>query len=69
MGGANMKGTAIEIIENLLDAKAKDNQVLQNAIKIKLMMKGIPIQSLNASTPDDDAMIEKIKEISKEYGM
>ena|GEM_PF-3064834 len=64
-----MKGTAIEIIENLLDAKAKDNQVLQNAIKIKLMMKGIPIQSLNASTPDDDAMIEKIKEISKEYGM
>ena len=64
-----MKGIAIKIIENLLDTKAKDNQVLQNAIKIKLMMRGIPIQSLNASTPDDDAMIAKIKEISKEYGV
>jgi len=69
MGGASMKGIAIKIIENLLDTKAKDNQVLQNAIKIKLMMRGIPIQSLNASTPDDDAMIAKIKEISKEYGV
>jgi len=69
MGGASMKGIAIKIIENLLDTKAKDNQVLRNAIKIKLMMRGIPIQSLNASTPDDDAMIAKIKEISKEYGV
>ncbi|MCL2578221.1 MAG: FIST C-terminal domain-containing protein [Defluviitaleaceae bacterium] len=64
-----MKGTAIKMVEKLLNAKAKDNPVLQNAIKIKLMMKGIPIQKLDAATPDDTAMIAKIKEISKEYGV
>jgi len=64
-----VKGTAIKLVEELLDAKAKDNPVLHNAIKLKLMMKGIPVQKLNASTPDDDEMIVKIKEILKEYGV
>jgi len=62
-----MKGTAIKMVEKLLDAKAKDNQVLQNAIKLKLIMKGIPIQNLSSLTPEDAEMIAKIKEILKEY--
>lgn len=64
-----MAGTAIKLIDKLIAEKSKGDQVVANGIKVKLIVKGIPVAKLTASTPDDPAVIEQIKTVAKEFGV
>ncbi|MDR0306363.1 MAG: hypothetical protein LBI42_05930 [Chitinispirillales bacterium] len=64
-----MIGTARKMIDRLLSEKAKGDRVIENGICVKLMLKGIPIDKLTVNTPDDDAIINKVKSVLTEFGV
>jgi len=64
-----MQGSAMKLINMLIQEKTKGDPVMQNAIKVKLMLGGIPINKLNDSTPDDPVLNEKIRKVAADYGV
>ncbi|MDR2921788.1 MAG: hypothetical protein LBU85_00410 [Treponema sp.] len=64
-----MGGTAKKLIDLLISEKSKGNRDIENFIRVKLSMKGIPVNKLTADTADDPAVINKIKEVLKEFGV
>ena len=64
-----MTGTAKKLIDKLYAEKAKGDKVLENSMGVKLILKGIPVNKITATTPDDPAMISKIKAVLQEYGV
>ena len=63
-----MKGTGRAMIDKLFNQKAKNDPIVQNSIRVKLILKGIPVDSLTASTVDDAAIINNIREVAKSFG-
>jgi len=64
-----MAGQAKKLIDLLVAEKAKGNRDIENFIRVKLSMKGIPVNSLTESTADDPVVINKIKDVLKEFGV
>jgi hypothetical protein len=64
-----MAGQAKKLIDLLVSEKAKGNRDIENFIRVKLSMKGIPVNTLNESSADDPAVINKIKDVLKEFGV
>jgi len=53
----------------LISEKSKGNRDIENFIRVKLSMKGIPVNTLTESSADDPAVINKIKDVLKEFGV
>jgi hypothetical protein len=64
-----MAGQAKKLIDLLVSEKAKGNRDIENFIRVKLSMKGIPVNTLTESSADDPAVINKIKDVLKEFGV
>jgi TusA-related sulfurtransferase len=64
-----MAGQAKKLIDLLVSEKAKGNRDIENFIRVKLSMKGIPVNNLTESSTDDPAVINKIKDVLKEFGV
>jgi len=64
-----MTGTAIMLIDKLLTEKAKGDTIIGNGIRVKLRLKGIPVDKLTAATTDDPVVINKIKAVLLEFGL
>jgi len=64
-----MAGQAKKLIDLLVSQKAKGNRDIENFIRVKLSMKGIPVNTLTESSADDPAVINKIKDVLKEFGV
>ena len=62
-------GSALKMINKLFDEKAKNDVVIKSTIKIKLALKGIPVDKLTATTPNDPVLNEKIIAVAKEFGV
>ena len=55
-----MAGRIKTMLDKLIGEKSKGDTVVANAIKVKLILKGIPVDKFTADSPDDQEIIKKI---------
>ena len=64
-----MAGQIHRMLQNVITQKSKGNAVIANSAKAKIYLKGIAVDKYTPSSPDDYAVIAKIQEIAKEFGV
>lgn len=64
-----MAGQIYNMIQKIVKDKSKGNQVIASSVKTKIILKGIAIDKYTPTSPDDPAVIKKLLEISKEFGL
>ena len=55
-----MAGRIKTMLDKMINEKSKGDMVIANAIKVKLILKGIPVDKFTADSPDDQEIIKKI---------
>ena len=64
-----MAGKIRKQLEALILGVAKNNQTLINITKTKLVLKGLNPEKFNDQSPDDPIILEKVKQITAEFGV
>ena len=64
-----MAGQIHAMIQKVITEKSKGNSVIANSVKTKMYLKGIAVDKYTALSPDDPAVIAKVREIAKEFGI
>ncbi len=61
--------TMKQLIDQIIDEKAQGNTFQQLNVEFKLMLKGIPLKNIDASTPDDPAILDMIYSAAKDFNI
>jgi hypothetical protein len=61
-----MAGKIKQMIDTIINQRAKDNSMLVGVIKTKLMLKGIDPNKFTPQSDDDPAIIAKLDAVIKE---
>ncbi len=61
-----MAGKIKQMIDTIINQRAKDNAMLAGVIKTKLMLKGIDPSKFTPQSPDDPAVISKLEALIKD---
>ena len=61
--------TMKDLIDRIVHEKAKGDSFQQLNVQFKLMLKGIPVKTINASTPDDPEILNKIFNAAKDFNI
>lgn len=64
-----MAGQIYNMIQKIVTEKSKGNQVIANSVKTKIILKGIAIDKYTPTSPDDLAVMQKLREIGLEFGL
>lgn len=64
-----MAGKIKEMIDKLIQEKSKGNQVIENCIRTKLILKGVTVNKYTSTSPDEPEVIANISKIAKEFGV
>jgi hypothetical protein len=64
-----MGGLAKQLVDLLILEKSKGNRDIENFIRVKLSMKGIPVNKLTENSTDDPVVINKIRRVLTEFGV
>jgi len=64
-----MTGTAKKMINLIIAEKAQGDKAIEKSIRVKLILGGIMVDKLTETTPDDPALINKIKNVATVYGV
>lgn len=64
-----MAGQIQRIIQSVITQKAKGNTIIASSIQTKMYLKGIAVDKFTAASPDDPAVMQKVREIAKEFGV
>jgi hypothetical protein len=64
-----MTGTARKMIDTIITEKAQGDKTIEKNVRVKLILGGIMIDKLSESTPDDPALIDRIKYVASGYGV
>lgn len=64
-----MAGQIQRMIQTVITQKSKGNIVIANSIRTKLYLKGVAVDKYTAVSPDDPAVMQKVREIAKEFGV
>ena len=64
-----MPGQTKQLIDFILERRARGNPTLFFATKTKLILKGVNPDRYNAESPDDAAVIAKLRAIAAELGV
>lgn len=64
-----MAGQIHNMIQTVITQKAKGNVVIANSVRTKMYLKGIAVDKYTAVSPDDPAVMQKVREIAKEFGV
>lgn len=64
-----MAGKVLELIEKLIDARAKGNAAIATTTRTKLLLKGIKIQEWTPNSPDDPDMMKRIRALAAEMNV
>ncbi len=60
--------TAKEILDFIIKEKAQGNTFQELNTQMKIMLKGIDVKTImEGNAPDDPALVDKLKEIAKEF--
>ncbi len=57
------------MIEQVIAQKARGNAVIANSVRTKMYLKGIAVDKYTAVSPDDPAVMQKVREIAREFGV
>lgn len=57
------------MIQNVITQKSKGNQIIARSIKTKMILKGIAVDKYTPSSPDDPIVVQKVKDVAKEFGL
>jgi len=61
-----MAGKIKNMIDSIIDQRAKDNPMLQGVIRTKLMLKGIDPKKYTLQSDDDPGIISKLEALVKD---
>ena len=64
-----MAGQIYQMIQSIITQKSKGNMVIANSIKTKMYLKGIAVDKYTTVSPDDLAVMQKVREVAKEFGV
>ena len=64
-----MAGQIQKMIQATITQKAKGNMVIENSIRTKMYLKGVAVDKFTAASPDDPAVVQKVREVAKEFGV
>lgn len=64
-----MNGTIKSMIDQIYLQRANGNQSIIEALKVKLVLKGVYPDTYAQDSPDDPVVIEKVKTIANEMGI
>ena len=64
-----MPGEIKRVIDAILEQRAKGNPTLLVTTKTKLMLKGVNPDRYNSISPDEQAVLAKLRSIAAEFGV
>ena len=64
-----MAGQIYNMIQKIVTERTRGNQVIANSVRTKIILKGIAIDKYTPTSPDDFAVMQKLREVAKEYGL
>lgn len=64
-----MAGKVLELINKLIEERAKGNAVVATTTKTKLLLKGIKVQDWTPASPDDPDMIKRVRDAAAEMNI
>lgn len=64
-----MTGRINNMINSIIDQRAKGNNAVATTMRTKLMLKGINPDKYDARSPDDERVIEKLQHLAKELNI
>ena len=62
-----MAGKIKVMLDKLIGEKSKGDSIVANAIKVKLILKGIAVDKYKPDSADDPEIIKKIEVLFNEY--
>jgi hypothetical protein len=65
-GGGDMAGKIRQMIDAIINQRAKDNPMLERVIKTKLILKGINPNKYTLQSDDDPTVIVKLEKMIQE---
>ena len=68
-GDLILAGQIYNIIQSVITQKSKGNQIIARSIKTKMILKGIAVDKYTPASPDDHTVVQKVKDIAKEFGL
>lgn len=57
------------MIQKIVTEKSKGNAVIASSVKTKIILKGIAIDKYTPTSPDDVAVMQKLRQIGMEFGV
>ena len=64
-----MAGKIKVMIDKLLVERGKGNPTVEKTIRAGLLMRGIKVDNFDKNSPDDPAIINKLMDMGKTYGI
>jgi len=64
-----MAGEIKRLLNQIIEQRAKGNPLLVQTTQAKLIFKGVDPERFNHQSPDDAAMISRVKAIAAEFGI
>ena len=64
-----MAGTVKNMLDTIITQRAKGNPTFAESTRCKLILKGVNPAKFSAATPDDPAVIAKVRTIAAEFGI
>ncbi len=64
-----MAGQIKKMIDSIVQQKAKGDQSLTYLMQAKLALKGINVKHYDQQSEDDPIVIEKLRQIAKDFGV
>jgi len=61
-----MAGQINEMINSIIEQRAKGSETIATTTKTKLVLKGIDPDNFNESSPDDPSIIKKLKDLAQD---
>ncbi len=64
-----MAGQIKMLIDKIIRERSKGNETVALTTKTKIILKGINPNQWDENSPDDPAVIEKLKQVAKEFSI
>jgi len=68
-GGFVLAGQIYNMIQTVITQRARGNQIIASSIKTKMILKGISVDKYTPTSPDDPAIMQKVRDVAKEFGL
>ena len=64
-----MAGQIYNAIQTIIQQKSRGNELIAGSIRTNLILKGINITKYTPTSPDDPAIMQKVREVGSEFGI